>query len=148
MNNTAKWTIFFFAAGLSACGSTPPAGLGAHDGRLSSCPESPNCVSSFSDPSDAEHFITPLYNDKAAQMWERLPTVLESAGNIRIIQRKPDYIRAEATSFVFRFVDDVEFLLDREAGVIHLRSASRLGYRDFGVNRERLEEIKAALLSE
>jgi uncharacterized protein (DUF1499 family) len=66
----------------------------------------------------------------------------------KIITETPTYLYAEATSKVMRFVDDVEFLFADEAEIseVHVRSASRKGYRDFGVNRERIEQVRAKLI--
>jgi uncharacterized protein (DUF1499 family) len=76
--------------------------------------------------------------------WQRLREVIAARPRARIISETDTWLHAEFTSLVFRFVDDVEFLLDRDAGVIHCRSASRSGRSDFGVNRRRIEELRAA----
>jgi uncharacterized protein (DUF1499 family) len=77
----------------------------------------------------------------------RLLGVLRDYPRTRIVSDpglEPHYLKAECRSQVFRFVDDVEFVFDDGAKQIHFRSASRLGFRDFGVNRNRMEEIRAA----
>ena len=74
---------------------------------------------------------------------ERLIDVIQGMKRGRIITMEDHYIRAEFTSAFFRFVDDVEFYFDTEAKIIHMRSASRIGYSDFGVNRERLEKLRS-----
>jgi len=112
--------------------------------RLAPCPAKPNCVSSQA--RDAAHRIDPLpagADPDAA--WARLRAVLEAQPRLRIVEAHDGYLHAEATSRVFRFVDDVEFLLDRDAGLIHVRSASRIGYSDLGVNRRRIERIRRLL---
>jgi uncharacterized protein (DUF1499 family) len=75
---------------------------------------------------------------------DALTAILEAEG-MRVVQREQDYLRAEAVSRVFRFVDDVEFEILPEEGSIQVRSASRVGYWDFGVNRRRIERVRDAL---
>lgn len=104
------------------------------------CPESPNCVSSLADDRDEAHYIDPLTADQAA--WAALPSVLVSLPNLRVVKADGNYLRAEATTRFLRFVDDLEFQFVPETRIIHVRSASRVGYSDFGVNRERLEQIR------
>jgi len=112
--------------------------------RLPPCPESPNCVSSQA--GDSAHYIAPLAAAPDPELaWRRLKAALGALPRLRVVEEDPDYLHAEATSRVFRFVDDVEFLLDRDGGLIHVRSASRTGYSDFGVNRRRVERIRRML---
>ena len=108
------------------------------------CPDSPNCVSSQS--RDAEHFVEPFrYEGSQSHARERLLSVLRSMGGANVVESSPTYVRAEFTSAVFRFVDDVEFYFPGDATVIHVRSASRVGYYDFGANRKRVERIRSLL---
>lgn len=72
---------------------------------------------------------------------DRVERIVRAAPGARVMAREPGYLRAEFRTRLFRFVDDVELLADEGAGVIHFRSASRLGRRDFGVNRRRMERI-------
>ena len=74
---------------------------------------------------------------------ERLIEVIQEMKRCRIITMEDHYIHAEFTSAFFRFVDDVEFYFDSEAKIIHMRSASRIGYSDFGVNRQRMEKVRS-----
>lgn len=105
------------------------------------CPESPNCVSSLA--SDSAHFIAPFaFNDQPEAAMQRLKAALLSEKRVTIIKDQADYIHAEVRSLVFRFVDDVEFTLVPEQGVFQIRSSSRVGYSDFGVNRRRIERIR------
>jgi uncharacterized protein (DUF1499 family) len=121
----------------------PPANLGAPGGRLTPCPDSPNCVCTQAD--DDRHRIEPLHFEGGPDMaMGRLRAVLEAWPRTRVVTAADDYVHAECRSRVFRFVDDVEFLLDREGRVIHFRSASRVGHSDLGVNRRRMEEIRKA----
>ncbi len=125
------------------CSSVPPANLGVRDGRLAPCPKTPNCVSSQS--MDREHAIEPLaYSTSKEEALADLKKIIGQMKRTRIIEERDDYIRAECTSAIWRFVDDVEFFFDESVRVIHVRSASRLGESDFGVNRKRIEAIAAA----
>ena len=114
----------------------PPAGS-----PLKTCPQSPNCVSS--QEGDPEHAIAPLvYTSSATEAYARLKKVLSGMKRIKIVAEKEDYLHAEAKSLIFRFVDDVEFYFPANEKIIHVRSASRVGYSDMGVNRKRVEEIR------
>jgi uncharacterized protein (DUF1499 family) len=116
--------------------------MGLSSGRLAACPDSPNCVSSQS--ADPRHAIDPLrYEGTAQKARERLVKAISGMKRARIVMAEERYIHAEFTSAFFRFVDDVEFLLDDGTRTIHVRSASRVGYSDFGVNRRRVEEIRS-----
>lgn len=82
------------------------------------------------------------YRGTPAEARERLLAVLRAWPRAKIVREEPGAIAMECRSRIFRFVDDVDFRFDDEARLIHFRSASRLGRRDFGVNRERMEEIR------
>ena len=106
------------------------------------CPSSPNCVSS-AHGADQDHFVAPLrYQDTRDQAKTRLLTILHSLPRTTIVEDEEWYVHAECTSLVFRFVDDVEFWFDEREPIIHVRSASRIGHSDFGVNRRRVETIR------
>jgi uncharacterized protein (DUF1499 family) len=118
--------------------------VGVKDGRLRACPASPNCVCSFD--TDDQHAIAPLAaGDDPAGAFERLRTLLQSMSGVRIVTDEGDYLHAEFTTPLLRFVDDIEFLLDANAGLIHARSASRVGHSDFGTNRKRVEQLRKQL---
>ena len=120
-----------------------PTGLGVRDGRLAACPSSPNCVCSAD--GDATHAMNALtFADPPDEAWRRLEGVLANLPRTRVVANRDGYLHAECSSFLFRFVDDVEFLLDGEGKKIHVRSASRAGRGDLGVNRARVEAIRAA----
>lgn len=124
---------------LSACSGSPPENLGIHEGRLAACPDSPNCVNSQA--SDTRHAIAALpLKGTVEQTQSALKTLLESEPSARLVEEAPGYLRAEFTSQLMRFVDDVEFLIGAQA--VDVRSASRLGYKDFDVNRERIERLR------
>jgi len=120
-----------------------PSNLGLQNGRLKACPDSPNCVCSESNSqSDAEHFIQAMTGN--AQTWVQLQQVLlKQGGDIQITTG--DYMHVTFNSAVFHYVDDVEVRFDKINSRIYLRSASRVGRSDFGVNRKRIENIKKAL---
>jgi len=120
---------------------------GIVDGRLAPCPESPNCVSSdTSDATDKEHFVKP-YRLKAApaQAWQGLQNVVAAQERVTLISVDDTYLHVEFRSAIFRFVDDTEFQLRASEGIIAVRSASRTGYGDMGVNRKRIETIREAM---
>ena len=133
-----KRRIFSLLPFLTACAGEPPQNIGVQDGRLTACPDSPNCVASFE--SDAEHGIQPLQANLL-----QVERVLLGLVEANIVESRDGYLYAEFTSRLMRYVDDVEFLEDSTAGVIHVRSASRLGYSDLGVNRKRIENIRGLL---
>ena len=123
-----------------------PGNLGARDGRLAPCASTPNCVSSQADPKDGGHYIAPLvFTGPAPAAWWALLAVLRGGPRVLIVAEKTAYLHAEFTSRLMGYVDDVEFLLDEKASLIQVRSASRLGSSDFGVNRKRVDAIRAAL---
>ncbi len=128
------------------CSGTRPSNLGIKDGKLSNCPGSPNCVSSYADISDKEHYIEPIsYNSEGIDTFERLIKTIKTMKRTEIIKSTENYIHAEFTSAIFRFVDDVEFYIDESKKVIQVRSASRIGQSDLGVNRKRIESVRALL---
>jgi len=129
---------------ITGCSGERPPHLGSVNGRLAECPQTPNCVSSFA--KDSEHQISPLqFSSTPEKLIGHLKTILHETEEARIITAGERYIYAEFTSKVFRFVDDVEFLLDPQTQTLHFRSASRIGHSDLGVNRKRIEILKAAL---
>lgn len=113
--------------------------------ELAPCPSSPNCVCS-TDPSES-HSIAPITIDgDPDRAWQSLQDILGADRSIKIIASGEHYIRAEATTRILRFTDDVEFLLDRDAGRIDMRSASRVGYSDLGKNRKRMEQLRGRMI--
>jgi uncharacterized protein (DUF1499 family) len=123
--------------------ATRPTNLGVKDGRLAPCPSSPNCVSSQAD--DEQHRMEPIpFSVSPQEAMNRLKSALASMPRLKIVAEADNYLHAEATSLVFRFVDDVEFSIDEHGKVVHFRSASRAGYSDLGANRKRMEQIRQA----
>ena len=110
---------------------------------LKPCPSSPNCVSSLA-KEDPAHRVPPLkWTGGLDQAKARLRQAVLGAGNATFVVEEDTYWHIEFRSRVFRFVDDVEFLFDTSARLIHVRSASRVGRSDLGVNRARVEKIRA-----
>lgn len=120
-----------------------PDGLGVKDGRLAPPRRTPNCVSSQADAADAEHYIAPIpFRGDAIAAAAAVRAAVESMRDATVVRQDGGYLYAEFRTKLMRFVDDVEFFLDAKSGVIHVRSASRLGRRDFGVNRARVEALR------
>ena len=129
---------------LTACAQNRPRSFGISEGRLPPCPGSPNCVSSQS--TDEKHWVEPLrYGCSTADAMRRLKKIINSMSGSNIVREEDRYLQAEFRSALFRFIDDVEFYLDADNDIIHVRSASRVGYWDLGVNRRRVEAIRSKL---
>jgi uncharacterized protein (DUF1499 family) len=140
------------AGQLGAFSGSPPTDLGVRDGRLKPPSQTPNSVSSQADlwPGHVQReaaMIAPLPLLPAGPQatMRRLRAVVEAMPGALIVIGNERYLRAQFTTRWMGFVDDAEFWLDADAGVVQVRSASRLGRRDFGVNRARIEAIRAAL---
>lgn len=128
------------------CSGTKPASIGVVDNQLADCPDSPNCISSTA--TDQEHSVPPLQLvGEPADLWPELVRLVSGMGRISIVTQTDTYLHAESRSRIFRFVDDLELLLNPDTGQVHIRSASRLGYSDLGVNRRRYQTLQR-LLSE
>lgn len=119
-----------------------PTNLGVKDGRLAPCRPTPNCVSSQADPQDPEHYISPI---AFRGTMRDLRAAVESMPRATVITAEGRYLYAEFRTRLMRYVDDVELYYDERAGLVQVRSASRLGRRDFGVNRRRVEELRALI---
>jgi uncharacterized protein (DUF1499 family) len=118
--------------------------LGVKDGKLPRCKSSPNCVSSQADPADAEHYIAPIaFKGGASEAIAAARKAIEAMEGATVIRQEGNYLYAEYRTKLMRFVDDLEMTFDDRAGMLHVRSASRLGRRDFGVNRARVEAMRA-----
>lgn len=126
---------------IGGCGEKMVSNPGLTDGRLASCPSSPNCVSSME---EGDQYITPLAfsgDDPAALL--KMKKVLPELPGMEIQQESGDYLWVTFSSKVFGFVDDLEIYIPAGEKQIHFRSAARTGYYDFGVNRKRIEKIRA-----
>lgn len=124
---------FFYLGVSSQSGSAP----GLVEGRLAPCPDKPNCVSSEAGTT-AEKSVSTLPGDT----WDKLPETIEAMGGT-VIKRSGSYIATEFKSKVFGFVDDVEFRKSDDG--VHVRSASRVGHSDAGVNAKRVAELREML---
>jgi len=114
---------------------------GWHNGRFQPCPDKPNCV--CSQDSDLAHQIGPIsYQDSQPAAVEKIKAIVSGLERTELLSESEKHLHYAFTSLLFRFTDDVEFFIDDEQKMIHLRSASRVGHSDFGVNRKRMEEIK------
>jgi uncharacterized protein (DUF1499 family) len=132
------------ALSLVACSGSRPAYLGSPQTALQLCPSSPNCVSSL-DNEEASHKITPLPFQTAGTNSAKLSAAIQRNPSAEIVVNTESYIYAEYTSDIMGYVDDVEFLIIPSQQRIDVRSASRLGHSDFGVNRQRIEQLRKQL---
>jgi uncharacterized protein (DUF1499 family) len=137
--------LLLMCAALSSCrGGKSPAAPGLRDARLAPCPASPNCVSS--DAADGEHRIAPLQLAATPdEAWQAVRQLVAELPRTQVISETPDYLHAECRTLL-GFVDDLEVQLRPAENIIAVRSASRLGYSDLGVNRKRVENLRAALI--
>ena len=139
------------AARFNVFSGSQPEALGVRNGKLKPPRTSPNSVSSQAalwpeHPRRGEAQIAPLASKgDAAATIARIAQIVEGMAGARIVERQPDYLYAQFTTPLMRFVDDTEFWFDPAAGVVQVRSASRVGRRDFDVNRTRIEAIRARL---
>jgi uncharacterized protein (DUF1499 family) len=125
-------------------GITWAADLGIENNHLAPCPSSNNCV--VSQNADEKHTIEPIkYHGEREQVKETLLKVLTVVPRTEVIEQTDNYIHALSKSRIFKFIDDVEFYLPEDESIIHIRSASRVGESDLGVNRRRMEQIRLAL---
>lgn len=142
VNKTATMASLLLTAGLVLAGcSGAPVAKGVAGGNVGGCPGSDNCVSSFTSRSGQK--IEPLkFTGSKADAMTKLKAVLAQREDAKIVNEKADYLHVEFTTKLMGFVDDAEFLLATDN--IQMRSASRVGYSDFGKNRARLQEIRSA----
>ncbi|MBL4867250.1 MAG: DUF1499 domain-containing protein [Pseudomonadales bacterium] len=150
--NKQRIAVIAFTCLLGGCTSSPPNSLGLINNlNLANCPDKPNCVVSNAD--DLAHYIDALDHsgdqqttrDKLVDVISSMEggtVTLEESVTMKNAKHNSIYIRAEFQSKWFKFVDDTEFLIEKEK--IQVCSAARLGRSDFGVNRERLESIRRA----
>ena len=128
-----------------------PTDLGVKEGKLKRPSRTPNSVTSQADlwpdhPQKAYSAIAPFKasGDGSAEM-KKITEALQAMPRTTIIQQEPGYIYAQSTTAALKFTDDIEFTLDANKGIIDVRSASRLGRKDFGVNRARVEAVRRAI---
>ena len=131
---------------LSTVSCTRKPQLGLIHNQLLPCPSTPNCV--CSEYPIQGSFVEPLsFTGPSDEAWQRAQETITAMGG-RIVEDNNHYIHAVFTSRIFRFIDDLELRLDDTAGVIHFRSASRTGYSDLGVNRKRVEALRALFMKQ
>ena len=137
LKNFSKFIVITLGATHAVAGSTNAAEV------FPPCPDSPNCVSSLSE--DKRHFVDPFtYDGTIEKARQKLIKILEKTRRTHLVTNEKNYLHVEFRSFLFRFVDDVQFFLPPDESVIHIKSASRSGYYDFGANRRRVERLRAA----
>jgi len=133
-------SILLAGAILFGCAGQPPGGIGLNDGRRAPCSGKPNCV--ISQGGDKQHHIDPItYEGGKNGAVETIKQVVQGMAGTHIVTQTDHYLHVEFRSKIMGFVDDVEFFFP-DTTIIHMRSASRVGYSDFGVNRKRLEKIR------
>lgn len=142
------------AAQLGMLAGRLPTDLGVKQGRLKAPSNTPNSVSSQADlypdhPQRAYAFVEalPLKNGDASASLQALVAALSSLPGVSVVEQRHDYVRAQAQTSWLKFVDDMEFWANPEGQVIEIRSASRVGRKDFGVNRQRIESLRRAYLA-
>jgi uncharacterized protein (DUF1499 family) len=144
MSNLLLYAIIIIGVLNMACSSKRPASVGIVDNKLNLCPDSPNCVSSFENKNDSKHYIEPLnYSGDLRKAMVKLEKIIRELKNSKIVKKDKRYLHVEFSSALFSFVDDVEFLFNDKKKIIHVRSASRIGYSDLGVNRKRINKIRS-----
>lgn len=121
-----------------------PVARGVENGRLATCPDSPNCVSTV-DTTDYAQMASIPYEGETAVVQQRILQTIEQMPRTNVVTVEPTYIHVEFSTPTIGFVDDVEFLINEEAQQIEFRSASRLGYGDGGANRKRMEQFASLL---
>ena len=137
---------FFGGQPMGIFSGSRPTNLGFNAGKFAPPSWKPNCVSSTADKSDEKHFIAPItYTGSGPDAWKKLLGIVKGNPRVNVVNETANYLYAEFKSAGMGYVDDVEFARDDKAGVIQVRSASRLGIRDLGVNRARVEAIRGQL---
>jgi uncharacterized protein (DUF1499 family) len=128
--------------------SVKPSGLGVTAGKLAACPASPNCVCSQAGE-DEGHRIAPFkYKGSLAEAKAEVKKVVAALPRTELVTETNDYVHFTFTTAIMRYVDDVQFYFDDQRKVIEVRSASRVGHSDLGVNRKRVETIRGLLPAE
>ena len=118
----------------------------AKDAHFFSCPESPNCVTTEVDKKDSTHYVEPFKTlDSSEATWKKVRKTVLNMPRTEIVEEGDFYFKAEVTSLIFRFVDDLEVSFFPETKTLSIKSASRVGYSDFDVNRERVEDLRVLL---
>ena len=142
MSKIRVFLIYFIILSIFVgCSGKPPAERGVHDGRFLDCPQTPNCVSTMTtQPDRLVHQLN--YTISREEAKSRIKDVIDELGNASLKEEKANYFWFECRSKWLGFVDDLEIYFPEKEKVIHMRSASRLGYSDLGVNEKRIEHIR------
>ena len=146
--------LLLIAGQIGLLSGKQPSNIGVNNDRLKPPSKTRNSVSSqaylHADHSQVQYASIeplPFKNNNAAASMQVLLAVLKTMPDVTIIDAKPDYIYAQSQTKVLKFVDDVEFWVNPAKSVIDVRSSSRLGREDFGVNRKRIEVIRAKYMA-
>jgi uncharacterized protein (DUF1499 family) len=146
MNKLILLTLSFMT--IFNCSGNKPDDLGVREGQLKICPDKPNCVNSQLKDNDS-HYIEPItFISSKSEEKKKLKSIIANLPRTQLIKEEDGYLYYEFTSMLMRYVDDVEFYFDDSTKLIHVRSASRLGHSDLGVNRKRIETIRQSLFKE
>jgi uncharacterized protein (DUF1499 family) len=143
--------LVFVAAQFGALSGRAPANLGVREGKLKPPSKTPNSVGSQADlwpqhPMQDYARIAPLaLRGSGPETIARIRRLAEAMPGARVVEGRDDYLYLQFTTRWMKFVDDVEFWFDPVNQVVQVRSASRVGRKDFGVNRQRIETIRAQL---
>jgi len=155
-----KWFVFVLAAlavlvlvaaQFGAFSGRAPGNLGARDGKFKPPSKTPNSVSSQADlwvqhPMQDYARIAPLALKGSGQATiAQIKSIAETLPGAQVVDARDDYLYVRFTTRWMKFVDDAEFWFDPQNNVVQARSASRVGRKDFGVNRARIEAIRQAL---
>lgn len=139
--------ILILIGQLGLLSGTRPTDLGLKDGLLKPpIKDYWNVISSHAEkqPHTDYHVIAPIkYSGSGKEAFAKLEAIVRAMDGATVVTKQDNYLYAEFQTKVLKFIDDVEFVLDEPAGVIQMRSASRLGRKDLGANRTRLEAIRS-----
>jgi uncharacterized protein (DUF1499 family) len=139
------------AGQLGVLQGTAPSDIGVRDGKLKAPADTPNSVSSQTalhpgHPMRGYADIAPLpLSGDAAATLARIQSIVESMPGAKVVRSEPGYLYVQFTTRLMKYVDDTEFWFDAKAHVVQVRSASRVGRKDFAANRERIEAIRIRL---
>lgn len=134
--------LLFLAVSFGVFRNTYPRKVGIIGGKLHPCPATPNCVCSEYGGGSQTIEPFPLPADESRSPISILAALVASMPRTTVVEQSDEYLHAVFRSKIFSFNDDVEFRLDRKERVVHVRSASRVGYSDLGVNRNRIESLR------
>ncbi len=152
MNDFFRWfdyivIVTVIIMSLLSCSGKRPTNIGVHNSTLTPCPAKPNCVSS---DARGSHNVEPLFlgNLSASDAWTLAVKVVDNLHRVTIIRQTETYLHAECQSAILGFVDDLELHLRGAERIIAVRSASRLGRSDFGINRKRIDDLRKTLINQ